>query len=109
MNNERKYYVKSGMRTNLDSMNTSLELIMYDMEDGKYNTVWIMGKELDIEGVEALRDEVNDLLMKANWGKVTGREYGRIKEISEERDAWRLARNIAAGTPDEYLGYCSMT
>lgn len=110
MNSEvRKYYVKSGMRFNLDSMSTSLSLKIYEMQDGEYDTVWIMGKKLDLDGVEALKDEVDDLLMKANFGKVTGREYGRIKEISEERDAWRLARNIEAGTPDEYLGYCAMS
>lgn len=106
---ERKYLVKAGMRTNLDSMYTSLSLKEYEMLDGEYDTVEILGEDLDINGVVDLKEEVLDLLNKANFGRVTGREYGRIKEISEERDRWRYETNVLAGCPEEYLGYSFLT
>lgn len=105
-NEVRKYWVKAGMRTNLDSMNTSLELIMYDMEDGLYSEVEIMGRKMTMIEVDNFRSEVLDLLQKATWGKVTGREYGRIKRISDERDMWRYQRNVAAGQSEDVLSEC---
>ena len=94
---ERKYWVKMNWRTNLDSMYTSLCCILYDMEDGITETVEIMGKEMDYDAVWDFREEVGDLLSKATVGKVTGKEYGRIKAISDERNMWRYSKCLAAG------------
>lgn len=94
---ERKYWVKMNWRFNLDSMHTSLTNILYDMEDGAVKTVEIMGKEMDYDAVWDFREEVDDLLCKATVGKVTGKEYGRIKAISDERNMWRYAKCIESG------------
>ena len=103
--NERKYYVRMNWRFNLDSMYTSLCNILYDMEDGTVKTVEIMGKEMDYDAVWDFRDEVADLGFKASVGKVTGKEYGRIKAISDERNLWRYSTCIAAGMSERDASY----
>ena len=94
---ERKYFVKAAYRTNLDTMITKLECFDYDMRDGEYETVEVMGKVYDVVTIDELINECRDLLSKANFGKVTGREYGRIKEISDARDMMRYCTCLAKG------------
>lgn len=106
---ERKYFVKSGMRTNLDSMITKLHCFRYDMQDGEYDTVNVMGKTYDADTIWELIQECADLLGKANFGKVTGKEYGRIKYISEYRDMLRYATCIAKGMDESRAQYAFMS
>lgn len=102
---ERKYFVKAAYRTNLDSMLTKLHCISYDMEEGEYDTVNLMGKVYDIDTIEDFKDEVRDLLGCANWGKVTGKQYGRIKAISEYRDWMRYNTCLAKGMDESKAAY----
>ena len=96
MSNERKYWVKQNMRFNLDSMHDHVWCLIYDMEDGLYDTVELLGEQMDVDRLYELKDELEELSVKA-WGKVTGKEYGRIKEISDERNLIRYAMCINSG------------
>ena len=108
MTDTRKYFVKAAMRTNLDSMHTSLTVKIFDIINGEYETTKVMGKIMKLEDLYEFRDEVDDLLNKATFGKVTGNEYGRIKAISDERNAWRYARCIASGMSEDRAAYAFM-
>lgn len=102
---ERKYFVKAAYRTNLDTMITKLQCFEYDMRDGEYETVEVMGKTYDDITIGDLIDECRDLLGKANFGKVTGREYGRIKAISDARDIMRYNTCISKGMDESKAAY----
>lgn len=105
MKNERKYWVKSAYRTNLDSMHTSVMNYIYDMMGGEGpETITILGEEMDFNRLYEFKEELETLIDLA-WGKVTGKEYGRIKEISDERNMWRYMRNIAAGKSEDVAAY----
>ena len=105
---ERKYFVKSAYRANLASMITKLHCFVYDMRDGEYKTVEVMGKVYDEITIGDLIEECRELLGKANWGKVTGREYGRIKAISNARDIMRYSTCIAKGMDESKAAYAFM-
>ena len=107
MKEERKYYVKESMRFNLDSMNTKLWCLMDDIENGKYEYVEIMGKKMGWHELNAFRHEVQDLESKA-YGRVTGREYGRIKAISEARNMMRYMTCLASGMSENDASYAFM-
>lgn len=104
----RKYYVKAGWRTNLDTMLTKVELYDYDMRDGEYDTIEIMGKVYDVVTIEELKDELRHLI-SVSYGKVTGKEYGRIRFISEYRDQLRYATCIANGMSESKASYAFMS
>lgn len=108
MTNERKYFVKAAYRTNLDSMLTKVECLAYDMWDGEYDSIEIMGKTYDVVTIEELKDELRNLIT-VSYGKVTGKEYGRIKYISEYRDQMRYATCIAKGMSEERAAYAFMS
>lgn len=105
---QRKYFVKAGWRTNLDTMLTKVECIDYDMRDGEYDSVEIMGKVYDVVTIEELKDELRHLI-SVSYGKVTGKEYGRIKAISEYRDMIRYATCIAKGMDESRAAYAFMS
>lgn len=105
---ERKYYVKAAYRTNLDSMLTKVECYDYDMRDGEYDTVEIMGKIYDVVTIEELKDELRRLIYVSS-GKVTGKEYGRIKAISDYRDLIRYSTCIAKGMDESRAAYAFMS
>ncbi len=102
---ERKYWVKATYRTNLDTFITKCHCIRYDMEDGEYDEIELIGKRYNIDTIANLIEECQELLSSACFGKVTGREYGRIKEISEFRDYQRYATCIASGMSEEKASY----
>lgn len=105
-NEVRKYYCNNSMKFNLDSMYTHLKCIQYDFEDGVIRgEIEICGRKVDIDTIGDLIEEVGDLLGKATWGKVTGREYGRIKAISEERQMIRYMTCLNAGMSERDAGY----
>lgn len=105
MAEERKYWVKASYRTNLDSFITKCHCIRYDMEDGKYDEITLMGKRYDIDTIWELIEECQMLLGQANCGRVTGKEFGRIKQISEFRDYQRYATCLARGMSEEKASY----
>ncbi len=101
MNNERKYYCNQSMKFNLDSMRTHLLNMRDEFRDGTLKGgVEICGRKVDFCTIDDLIDEVEDLLDKAVYGMVTGKEYGRIKAISEERQMLRYITCINAGMPE---------
>jgi len=105
MANERKYFCNSSMKFNLDSMYTHVKVIAFDMEDGKINSVNICGDTWTVDTIYDLLEELSDLLDKAVFGKVTGKEYGRIKDISQERQMIRYMTCLASGMSERDAGY----
>lgn len=102
----KTYYCNSSMKTNLDSMLTLVHNLKYDFEDGtQTEIVNICGVEVDAYTVYDLIDELEDLHDKAMYGKVTGKEYGRIKAIQSERQMIRYAKNLAAGMSESDAAY----
>ena len=108
MSNERKYFVKMNDRFNLDSMYTHVWCCIYEIDDGLYDTVELMGETMDANRLEEFRDECGDLLAKATTGKVTSKEYGRIRAISAERDMIRYCRCLANGMSEDDASYAFM-
>ena len=102
---ERKYWVKASYRTNLDSFITKCQCIWYDMVDGEYDEIELLGKKYNAGNIYGLIDECQVLLGIANCGKVTGREYGRIKQISEFREWQRYNTCIANGMSEDKASY----
>lgn len=100
MAQERKYFVKMNYRFNLDSMREHVWCILYDMRDGLYDKVNLMGETMDENRVEEFLEEIEDLESKM-FGKVTGKEYGRIKAISDERNMIRYCRCVASGMNED--------
>lgn len=105
---ERKYFVKEGYRTNLGSMYTKARLIAYDLELGEYNHVQLVGKTYDVDTIYEFLDELEQLSYVA-FGKVTGKEYGRIKAISEEMDWMRYCSCIANGMDESRAAYAFLS
>lgn len=104
----RKYFVKHGMRFNLDSMRTKVLNLRDDMRDGTITKVELLGKVYDEDSIDDFIAELEDLMYKA-MDRVTGKEYGRIKAISEARDIMRYATCLAAGMDERDAGYCFMS
>lgn len=105
---ERKYFVKEGYRTNLDTMYTKVRLIAYDLELGEYNQVQLVGKTYDVDTIYEFLYELEQLSYVAR-GRVTGKEYGRIKAISEERDWMRYSTCIAEGMDESRAAYAFLS
>lgn len=92
------YYCNASMKFNLDSAITLVQNLRYDFESGEQKEpVFIFGRRVDFVSVDDLLEELYDLHGKALFGKVTGKEYGRIKEIQGERQMIRYAKCLAAG------------
>lgn len=108
MRQERKYFVKSGWIFNLESMNDHVWCIIYDAQENKVQfPIEVAGKMMkDEEDLYALKDECNDLEWIAKSRKVTGREYGRIKEIVEYRVMARYTRCLNSGMSEARAGAC---
>ena len=106
MADERKYFVKMNYRFNLDSMMTHIWCLIYDMQDGVIKgKVNLLGKDYDEDGLYELIDEIGELLSAAMCGKVTGKQYGRIKAISDERNLIRYATCLAKGMSEDKAAY----
>ena len=95
----KKYFVKMNMRFNLDSMRTTMLNIRDEMRNDEYDSIEIMGKTMNEDDVENFIDELEDLMCKANR-KVTGKEYGRIKEIADARNMMRYVTCLANGASE---------
>ena len=105
MESEKKYYVKENLRFNLESMRTHVQVCMYDIEDGKYKEVELMGETMNYSRLNKFLEEIEDLMTKANYSKVTGKEYGRIKAISDERNMLRYIKCINSGMSENDASY----
>lgn len=101
----KKYYVKLNYRFNMDSMLTHVMNLIDDIRDGKFETVELMGETMDEYRLEAFREELEDLMAKAYY-PVCGKDYGRIKAISDERNMIRYATCMAQGMDESDAGSC---
>ena len=104
----KTYWCNNSMKFNLDSMYTHLEVARDELRDNEIEYVYICGKKYDLDNIDDLIDEVGDLLSKALYTKVTGREYGRIKQLCEERKLIRYTTCLAHGMSEEDAGYAFM-
>ena len=92
----KKYFVKHNYRFNLDSMRIHVMNMIDDIRDGEYETVELMGEKMDEDRLEEFKSEIEDLMMKA-YGPVCGKDYGRIKAISDARNMIRYAMCMSKG------------
>ena len=104
----RKYFVKGSWIFNLESMDDKLHCIKYDLEDEKISfPLTIAGTKItDFDDLDDLIDECETLQWAAKSRKVTGKEYGRIKEIVSWRVEQRYFRCIAHGMKEKDAGAC---
>ena len=101
----KKYPVKMNYRFNLDSMRTLVLNMIDAIRDGKFRTVKLMGEAMDEERLEAFKDELEELMSKA-WYPVCGKDYGRIKEISDARNMIRYATCLTYGMHESDASSC---
>ena len=105
MTQVKKYYVKQNYLFNLDSMRVHVMNLVDDIRDGKFETVELMGETMDEYRLEEFKEEIEGLMWKA-WYPVCGKDYGRIKSISDERNRIRYATCIANGMSESDAGSC---
>ena len=107
---KKTYFATSGMRTNLDSLNTKLYLVECGMRgDNDCSSYVNEDKSFDFLDVHytdeydiyLLREEVQNLLWKGQMGTLSGKEYGRAKELSDARDMMRYATCLANGMSEQ--------
>lgn len=105
---ERKYRIKEGWVFNLEAMHDKLYCIGYDLDDGtiKGPISFLGGTYEDSSDLQTLIDECSELEWAAKSRKVTGKEYGRIKEIVEWRVNQRYATCLANGMNEADAGHC---
>ena len=101
----KKYYVKQNYRFNMDSMRVHVMNLIDDIRDGEFETVELMGETMDEYRLEEFKEEIEDLLTKA-WHPVCGKDYGRIKAISDERNMIRYITCKAKGMDESDAGSC---
>ena len=108
MSEERKYWIKEDWIFNLESMNDKIWCIIYDLREDKIKCPFeVAGTEINDEGdLLRLKDECNELEWTSKSGKVTSKEYGRIKEIVEWRVMNRYITCINNGMDENKAGAC---
>ena len=108
MSEERKYRVKGEWIFNLESMHDKLWVIENDVIEKELDFPFeIAGKTIkNFDDLDDLKAEVEALEWIAKSGKVTGKEYGRIKAIVEWRTMVRYARCLASGMSESDAGKC---
>lgn len=108
MNEIRKYLVKREWIFNLESMHDKLYCILYDIEEGKQQfPLTIAGTTCnDEDDIQSLITECEDLEWTAKSGRVTSKEYGRIKAIAEWRAIARYTVCLASGMSEKEAGRC---
>lgn len=94
MNSVRKYFVKESWIFNLESMQGRLECIEMDLDEGTKTFPFEVANThiKDYDDLHNLIEECSNLEWAAKSGRVTGREYGRIKEIVN----WRVGARYMA-------------
>jgi len=104
---EKRYPVKESYLFNLESMHDKIFCLMYDIRDGKIATPFVVAKKtINDEGdLWELLDEAETLRSKASH-PVSGKDYGRIKEIVSWRVEQRYARCMASGMSEAEAGKC---
>lgn len=106
--NTKTYFVKQSWIFNLEAMHDKLWCIIYDIRDNNIKLpVNILGKNIYSESdVDELMNECSDLEWIAKSRKVTGKEFGRIKEIVNWRVNQRYMTCLNSGMPEDIAGGC---
>lgn len=106
--NEKKYFVKESWIFNLESMHDKIYCLSYDIRDKKIELPFtVAGKTINSEDdLWELLEEASDLEGAAKFGKVSSRQYGRIKEIVAWRVEARYVTCLAAGMSEAEAGKC---
>lgn len=106
--NERKYFVKESWIFNLEAMHDKLWCIENDIEEHRLQfPLTLAGKDIKTwDDFEDLRQECYNLESIAKSRKVTGKEYGRIRDIVSWRVQARYNACMASGMSDEEAGRC---
>lgn len=104
---ERKYLIKESWLFNLESMHDRIWCMIYDVREGKIDLPFTVAKKTinSEDDLLDLLDEAEKLQYLAH-GKVTGAEYGRIKEIVSWRVEARYATCLANGMTEADAGRC---
>lgn len=104
----KKYWVKQSWIFNLESMQDKLAVMEMDIDDGELSfPLEIAGTTVhDYGELSDLKDECGELEWAAKSGKVTGRQYGRIKAIVAWRVGARYATCLANGMSEADAGQC---
>ncbi len=93
-----KYYpVSENMKFNLEACHDKLSLMIYDAED--------KGDFDEAEKIRARREEADELASKAGYGWLSGKDYGKAKELVAWRIEQRIQANIEGGN-FKNLQYC---
>lgn len=93
-----KYYpVSMNMRFNLEACHDKLSLMIWEAER---NGDWKLAEEL-----ENRRNEADRLAWTAGDGWLSGKDYGKAKELVSWRTGLRVEANIKAGNIKN-LQYC---
>ena len=108
MADEKKYFVKGSWIFNLEAMHDKLWCLIYDAREGKLQfPVVIADRKCNSEDdIYDVLDEASRLECAAKSGRVTGKQYGRIKAIVEWRVGVRYTTCMAAGMSEREAGMC---
>lgn len=104
---EKKYPVKESYIFNLEAIHDKVWCMIYDMREGKLVVPFeIAGKTINDEfDLSDIIEEAEELAYKAHCG-VTGKEYGRIKQLVSWRVQQRYIACLNAGMDESDAGRC---
>ena len=97
INGVKHYPVSENMKFNLEACHDKLSLMIYDAED--------KGDFDEAEKIRAQREEADELSWKASYGWLSGKDYGKAKELVAWRIEKRVEANLEAGN-FRNLQYC---
>jgi len=106
---DKRYMVKESWIFNLESMHDKIWCLIFDVQNKEIECPFtVAGKTINDEGdLYELMNEADTLCCAAKRSKgVTGKEYGRIKEIVAWRVEARYARCMASGMDEAEAGKC---
>ena len=97
VNGVKFYPVSENIKFNLEACHDKMSLMMYDAErEGDWDSY---------EKIQKQRDLADELSWKASSGWLSGKDYGKAKELVAWRIEKRIEANVEAGN-FKYLEYC---
>lgn len=106
--NEKKYFVKESWIFNLESMHDKLWVLENDIDEGRLQFPFdVAGKTIrNYSDLEDFRQECYEAEYLAKSGKVTGKEYGKIKRIVGWRVMQRYTACMTSGMEESKAAAC---